>query len=109
MLIFTNRVMKASSNESSFGTAYSQGSERLGMATVGAKAAGWSVTAVDDDVDQAEAKTALDPIFKGPRPIDLHPWEQQHPGQVLRAMRETGGTLRRRGRRLLMAIRGLPA
>ncbi|SFM20873.1 alpha/beta hydrolase [Variovorax sp. OV329] len=69
MLIFTNRVMTASSNESAFGTAYNQGSERLGMATVSAKSAGWRVTAADDDVEQAEAKSALDPIFKGARPV----------------------------------------
>lgn len=69
MLIFTNRVMKTSSNESAFGTAYSQGSERLGMATVNRKAGGWAVTAVDDDVDQAEAKKALEPLFKGARPV----------------------------------------
>ena len=69
MLIFTDRVMKATSNESAFGTAYTQGSERLGLATVSKKAAGWAVTAADDDVNQAEPKAALEPVFKGARPV----------------------------------------
>ena len=70
MLIFTNRTMQASADESAFGAGFSQGSETLGMATVTRKGKkGWSVKDIDTDVDDADSKKALVPIFQGEAPV----------------------------------------
>lgn len=70
MLIFTNRVMKPNAtNESAFTTSYTQGTERLGMATVEKPGAKWVVSALDEDVSRDDAKKAMEPLFDGPRPM----------------------------------------
>ncbi|MBT2304881.1 alpha/beta hydrolase [Variovorax paradoxus] len=69
MLIFTNRDMNGGATESAFGTSFKQGSERLGLATVSRSGKRWSVSAADNDVDDADSKKALLPLFKGERPV----------------------------------------
>jgi len=70
MLIFTNRTMSGSSNESAFGTSFNQGSERLGLASVKKAGGGsWAVSDADDDVDDADSMRALLPRFQGSRPV----------------------------------------
>ncbi|CAN7383042.1 alpha/beta hydrolase [Variovorax sp. LjRoot178] len=69
MLIFTNRDMNGGTNESALGTSFKQGSERLGLAVVRRSGKRWSVSAADTDVDDADSKKALLPLFKGERPV----------------------------------------
>lgn len=70
MLVFTNRTVKQASDESAFGADFVQGSIRLGMATVTRKGkSGWSLADLDLDVDDADSKTALFPIFQGGQPV----------------------------------------
>lgn len=70
MLLFTNRVMNVSQDESAFGKAFRQGSDQLGMAKVnGSAKKGWAVMDAEPDVDDNRVLEALVPLFRGARAV----------------------------------------
>jgi hypothetical protein len=72
MLIFTNRMMSSIPDESAFGTSFREGSDRLGLAIVKRNAAGWNVSDIDHDVNDADTRNALEPLFGGSRPVLIY-------------------------------------
>ncbi len=70
MIVFTNRTVNGSANESAFDTAFIPGGTRLSLASVGPAASGtWALSDVDADVDDNDSLKALVPLFQGSRPI----------------------------------------
>lgn len=75
MLVFTNREIAAGrSDPSAFLASFQPGGTRIGVAAVTrpASGAGWSVSAVDDDVTESDALDLLQPLFEGNRPVLLY-------------------------------------
>lgn len=73
MLVFTNRVLGNTADESAFERGFVPGSSRLALATVerapAVSAMRWTVSGADDDVDDADSLRALLPLFQGVRPV----------------------------------------
>ncbi|CAN7520583.1 alpha/beta hydrolase [Variovorax sp. LjRoot290] len=69
MLIFTNRLLTTGTDEAVFSTSFIEQSDRLGLATVKKTSKGWSVSGVDNDVDNQDSMGALRPLFEGSRPV----------------------------------------
>jgi len=68
MIVFSNRQVDTALPEV-FSRRFTPASPQLTLASVTKKGAGWNISSVDKDVDDADSLNALLPLFKGKKPV----------------------------------------